>query len=158
MRLVPTATATSLACAAALLTATPSAATEVRLTGAVINSCVLSLPTNGALALSTDGTQLGSQEGVGGAPASLTIVAAGAAPTLNFSSPTLTGPAGLSGATTAYAFTSTGSGANQAYTTGPSTATSSLVDSFSINSRVTSASGFPSGNYTVAVTITCQQS
>lgn len=163
MRFMPTSAAPLAAlfggaAVAMLFAAAPVAASEVRLTGSVINSCVLSLPTNGALALSTDGTRLGSQDGVGGAPATLTVVAAGSAPTLNFSSPTLTGPAGLSGATTAYAFTSTGSGASQAYTASPSTASSSLVDSFSIHSRVSSASGFPSGNYTVVVTVTCQQS
>lgn len=150
----------ALACIAiaALPAAVPAAASEVRLTGSIINSCVLSLPTNGALALSTDGTRLGSQDGVGGLPATLTIVAAGSAPTLNFSIPTLTGPAGLNGATTAYAFTSLGSGASQAYTSSTSSATSNLVDTFNIHSRVTSASGFPSGNYTVTVTVTCQQS
>jgi len=159
MRLVPMSTAAALGCtAAATLVAAPTAASEVRLTGSVINSCVLSLPSNGSLALSSDGTRLGSQDGVGGAPATLTVVAAGTAPTLSFSSPTLTGPAGLSGATTTYAFTSTGSGASQSYTASPSTASSSLVDSFSIHSRVSSASGFPSGNYTVVVTVTCQQS
>lgn len=142
---------------AALATATPAAAVEVSLTGLVINTCVLTVPTPGLLALSSDGMRLGSQEGIGGAPATLSVVAAGTAPTLSFAAPTLAGPTGSDGATTEVAFASLASGANQPYTASASTASSALIDIFTINGRVMREEGFPSGNYAVTVTVTCQQ-
>ncbi len=142
---------------AAMLAAAPAAANQVTLTGLVLNSCIVSIPTAGIMAMSSDGTRLGSEEGVTGVPATLTVVAAGFSPTLNFSVPTLNGPVGLDGATTQYAYSSLGPGSSQPYTTGASSASSSLIDTFTIHSRVLSGNGFPSGTYTVAVTVTCQQ-
>jgi hypothetical protein len=144
--------------AAAALLAAPATAQQVTLSGVVLNSCVLSIPTNGTMAMSSDGMRLGSQEGVGGAPATLSVVAAGASPTLSFSAPSLNGPGGISGATTEYAYRSAGSNAEQDYTSGPSSASSNFADNFTVHSRINSAAGFPSGTYTVAVTVTCQQS
>ncbi|QYU69390.1 hypothetical protein J4558_04390 [Leptolyngbya sp. 15MV] len=139
------------------LAAAPAAANQVSLIGQVLNSCIVSIPTNGTMALSSDGTRLGSEEGVTGAPATLTVVAAGLRPTLNFSTPALSGPVGLDGATTEYAYNSLGAGSSQPYTSGTSSASSNLIDNFTIHSRVLSPNGFPSGTYTVTVTATCQQ-
>lgn len=140
-----------------LMMSAPVVAAEIRLAGIVVNSCILSIPTPGTMGLSSDGVRLGSQEGVGGAPATLTIVAAGIPPTLNFSAPALSGPSGTSGSVTEYAFTSSGSGASQPFTSASSTAASNLIDTFTIQSRVSRAQGFGTGTYTVAVTVTCQQ-
>ena len=145
-------------CVAALCLCTAGAAgaTNVTLSGTVINSCVLTITTPGTLAPSTDGTRLGSEE-TGGVAAVMSVVATGAAPTINFAAPTLSGPSGSEDATTAVRYTSTG-GANQAYTSSSSSRTmTGLLDTFTVNGRVTHATGFPAGQYTVTSVATCQQ-
>ena len=90
----------------------------------------------------------------GAAPATLSVVATGAAPTLTFTAPVLSGPA--SGATTEIRYT--GSSANQGYTSAGSSASTSLIDLVTIHARVQSSTGFPSGSYAVTTTVTCGQS
>jgi hypothetical protein len=141
---------------AALATAAPAAAVDVSLTGLVINTCVLTVPTPGLMALSSDGTRLGSEEGLGGAPATLSVVAAGAAPTLSFAVPSLSGPGGTDGAVTEIAYTAL-SGENQPYTASASSADAARIDTFTIDGRVSSEDGFTAGTYAVTVTVTCQQ-
>jgi hypothetical protein len=138
-------------------TTVPAAAVDVTFTANLINSCILSLNTPGAMAVSTDGKTM-SSENVGGASAVMLLVSIGAAPTLNFSAPTLVSPAGWSGTpTTSIKYTSLG-GANQAFTTTSSTATAGvLIDAFTINTKVENATGFANGNYTVREVVTCQQ-
>ncbi|MXO91792.1 hypothetical protein [Pontixanthobacter aquaemixtae] len=135
-----------------------AAAQDITMAGTVISSCVLTVPTPGVLVPATDGTRIGTEEGVGGLPATLTVVALGSTPTVNFAAPTVAGPAGATGLTSEVAYTSAGSGANQAYTSSPSSASSDLLDSFTVQGRVSGSNGFPQGLYTMTVTVTCSQS
>lgn len=138
----------------ALILAAPAEAVPVTLSGTIINSCTLTVNTPGVLVLSASGTTLGSSPG--GTAASLSVVAAGSAPTLTFGAPTLTSGASTTGATTEIAYTST-SGANQDYTASQTTRAASLIDSFSVHARVTRDAGFGSGSYTVTTLVTCAQ-
>jgi len=151
---------TRIACAfgaAVLGAAQPATAADVVLTGLVVNSCTLTITTPGALAPAVDGMTLASDQ-TGGVTAVLSLVAAGTQPTVSFSAPTLAGPTGFSGTpTTEIRYTST-SGAMQTYTSMATSApVNGLIDTFSVNGRVTSASGFASGQYTVTTVATCQQ-
>lgn len=141
---------------AAIACPTPAFAVNVTLSGSVINSCVLTLSSPGSLTLSNDGTTLGSAQ-TGGSAAVLTVAAAGSAPTLTFAAPTLTSGAATSGAVTEVAYNASGSGANQAYTTNQTTASSNLIDTFTVNARVTRSAGFASGTYSVTTVVTCGQ-
>ncbi|HTU09687.1 MAG TPA: hypothetical protein VMG08_02215 [Allosphingosinicella sp.] len=120
-------------------------------------SCILSLSTEGTLSLSGDATVLGSEQ-AGGLPAIMAVVAIGGTPQVSFTAPTLDAPAGMpAGAQVAIRYTSLG-GANQAYTSAASSSTNvRLLDTFTVHGRVTSPSGFQSGNYLVATVATCQQ-
>ncbi|URW74760.1 hypothetical protein M9980_09250 [Sphingomonas donggukensis] len=141
----------------AMIAASPAAAADVVFTGALVNSCVLNVGTPGVLGPSSDGQTLSSETGTGVA-AVLAVVAVGSAPTLSFSAPSLTTPAGFSGtATTAIRYQAL-SGHTQAYTSGASSMSGgALLDTITVNSRVQSASGFASGLYTVRTVVTCQQ-
>lgn len=140
-----------------LLIAAPAQATDVRLRGTLIGSCVLTLSTEGRLAISGDTTVFGSEEATG-LPATMTVVAIGGTPTVSFTAPTVDAPAGApSGASVAIRYTSLG-GTNQAYTSGASSSSAvRLLDTFTVNGRVTSPNGFQSGTYTVTTVATCQQ-
>ncbi len=143
-------------CAAIALPA-PAIAADVVFTGTLINSCVLNLTSPGVLAASSDGNTL-SSENVGGVPAVLAVVAVGTNPTLSYTAPTLQSPATYSGTpVTAIRYQALG-GASQPYTSNASSMTAgSLLDTVTINSRVTTNRGFASGTYTVRTTVTCQQ-
>lgn len=156
MRLSKLASVTA-AGATLLVASTPSRAADVVFTGALLNSCVLNLSTPGVLGQSSDGTTLTSELG-NGVGAIMAVVAVGARPTLNVSAPTVTTPAAFDGeATTAIRYQSL-SGANQPYTTAPSSfRAGALLDTVTFNARVQSATGFASGLYTVRTTVTCQQ-
>ncbi|QPQ55270.1 hypothetical protein IC614_01230 [Allosphingosinicella flava] len=142
---------------AAISIAAPAQAENVTFSAALVNSCVLSLSVPGTLAATSDGTTMTSETG-GGLPATMTLVAVGAAPTVNFAAPSLSGPsASTSGATTQIRYTSL-QGANQAYTSGTSSrAAGALLDTFTVHSRVTNNAGFTTGTYTVTTVVTCQQ-
>jgi hypothetical protein len=135
----------------------PADAANVTLSGLLVDSCTLSLATPGALAASADGATLGSEQS-GGTAATLTLIAIGGAPVVQFSAPSLSSPVGWSASpTTAIRYTSVG-GANQAYTSGASSRQETgLIDSFTIHGRVTSGGGFAAGTYTVTTVATCQQ-
>lgn len=144
--------------AAAPLAVSPAQAGDVIFTGALVNSCVLNVTTPGVLGAATDGSSLSSETGTGVA-AVMAVVAVGAAPTLSFTAPTLTKPAGATGGTQTAAIRFQAlSGATQAYTSAASSMTGGpLLDTVTVNSRVTSTNGFASGTYTVRTTVTCQQ-
>ena len=132
-----------------------SAQTGINLVGTVVNLCVLTLSTPGVLQIASSGVELGSAQ-TGGVAAALTVVATGAAPTITFSAPSLSGPSS-SGATTQLAYASTG-GASRAYdTTGYTYAMNRLLDTITINGRSTNATGFSTGAYTINATATCSQ-
>jgi len=140
-----------------LAAATPAGAADITLRGNLISSCILTLSTEGRLAPATDPTIIGSEES-GGSAALMAVVAIGATPTVSFSAPTVDTPSGApSGAQAQIRYTSLG-GSNQSYTaTTSSSSQVRLLDTFSINARVTSPSGFAAGNYVVHTTTTCSQ-
>lgn len=151
------------AAAAAVVTiATPAAAvaqTAATFDGTVVQSCVLSLSTPGTLGTNANGTELGSEQTLGAA-ATMTVVATAGTPTLSFTAPTMsTRPPAYTGTpTVSIKYTSTG-GANQAFTSGSSSYTSSnaLGDTVTIDAKATDTAGFAAGSYRVQTTATCQQ-
>ena len=126
--------------------------------GVVIPVCVL-VPTAGVLAISANGTTLGSEE-TGGAAASLAVTSTGGAATVSFTAPTLAAePAGYTGTpTVSLKYSSTG-GAAQAYTSDASdyTSTNPLSDVVTLHARAVDSGGFVAGTYRVATTATCSQ-
>lgn len=141
-----------------LAPAAPGGAAEVRLTGNLLSSCVLSLTTPGQLAAAAaDPTVFGSEQ-AGGLAATMTVVAIGASPTVAFTAPTVDAPGGFSPTAQAQIrYTSLG-GSNQAYTSSASSSsTVRLLDTFTINARIVSTEGFQSGTYTVRTMATCEQ-
>ena len=144
--------------AVAIAAASPVAAANVDLSATLVNSCTLTVGTSGVMTPASNGTRISSEE-VGGIAATLNVIALGAIPTISFSAPSLiASPAGWSGSpTNEIRYTSTG-GANQAYTSSSSNAPlAGLIDSFTINGRVSNANGFAAGNYTLRTVVTCGQ-
>lgn len=144
----------------ALFLASPASAVPVSFEANVLASCVLTLGANGTLGVSNDGgTKIGSEE-TGGSAAGLSIVATGGRPTITVGAPTLSQkPSSYTGSPTVNVrYTSTG-GANQPYTAGSTsyTSTNLLGDSLSINARAVDAEGFAAGNYRIQTQVTCQQ-
>lgn len=144
----------------ALLVPSPAPAVPVSFDANVLASCVLTLGANGTLGTSNDGgTRIGSEE-TGGSAAGLTIVATGGRPTITVGAPTLSQkPSAYTGSpAVTVRYTSTG-GANQAYTAGSTSYTSSnlLGDSLSINARAVDIDGFAAGSYRIQTQVTCQQ-
>lgn len=134
---------------AALAIATPAQAQ-------LLNGCTLTLTTNGSLAVSMQGSTLGSQEPNGSA-AVMAVVALGLRPTLSFTTPQLSGPGNAGTSVTSMAF-STLSGVNSGYTTGPAVVQlGALIDTVTINAKVVNVLGFRSGSYAITSTVTCQQ-
>lgn len=141
----------------ALALAAPGHGAEIRLTGNLLSSCVLSLATPGQLRLSGDATTFGSEE-TGGLAATMTVVAIGAVPSVSFTAPAIDAPVDFSaGAQAQIRYTSLG-GSNQAYTNIASSSSAvRLLDTFTIHGRIVSTEGFRSGAYTIRSTATCQQ-
>lgn len=142
-------------CILTALTATPAQAVNVTLSGVLTSQCVLSLTTPGTLAPSIDGKRLGSGE-TGGLAATLSVLGTGVSPTITFGAPTLSAPSGSGGATTEISYTSL-SGASQGYTSSQTVASSALIDTFSVNARVSKDTGFDAGTHTVTTVVTCAQ-
>jgi hypothetical protein len=140
-----------------LALAAPANAVEIRLSGTLLSSCILSLSTPGQLAISGDAASYGS-ENVGGLGATMTVVAIGVVPSVSFTAPVIDSPAGFSPTAQAQIrYTSLG-GANQAYTSAASSSSAvRLLDTFTIHGRILSGDGFQSGSYAVRSTATCQQ-
>lgn len=140
-----------------LALAAPADAVEIRLTGTLLSSCVLSLATPGQLAIAGDAGSYGS-ENVGGLAATMTVVAIGTVPSISFTAPAVDAPGGFSPTAVAeIRYTSLG-GTNQAYTSAASSSSAvRLLDTFTIHGRILSSEGFQSGNYAVRTTATCQQ-
>ena len=140
----------------AALWAAPAYCVDINLGGLVVNACILT-PTPGTLGSEGDGRTLSSQ-GTGGIPATLSVVATGGVPSLTFTAPTASTPAGFSGSAVPSISYSSAGGILQALTSSPSTkALNGLIDTLTIQGRIVSSSGFPSGSYGVRTTVTCQQ-
>lgn len=148
-----------LACGAGVAAGTmfPAAASPVTLAGVVVNSCVLAVPTTGLLVADATGTSLRSDAGVGARPATMTVVAVGTRPTLSFGAPQYAGSAGVSADTTEFSYRASGSGASRTFAATSATATSNLIDTFTINGKIDRADGFPTGTYNMTIDVTCSQ-
>ena len=143
-----------------LCLASTAAAVPVTFDTNVLASCVLSLGTGGALGTSSDGgTKIGSEE-TGGAAAGITVISTGGRPTITVGAPTLSQkPGAYAGSpTVSVRYTSTG-GANQPYTSGSTsyTSTNLLGDTLTINARAVDSDGFAAGSYRIQTQVTCQQ-
>lgn len=135
----------------------PASAATVSLSGPITNSCVLSVPTSGVMVPEANGTVLRSDSGSGARSASLTVVALGLSPTLTFSTPQYSGPAGVTPDTVEFGYSAAGSGANRGYAATGATASSNLIDTFTVNGKIARATGFPTGTYAMSITVTCGQ-
>lgn len=135
------------------------AQTVVPFNGTIVPSCILTVSTSGLLAMSTTGTEIGSEQ-IGGGAAVLGIVATGGTPTVLFTAPIMSiKPTTYVGTpTVSLKYTSTG-GANQAHTTAASqyTSTNPLGDTVTLNAKAVDATGFTAGSYRLQTTATCQQ-
>ncbi len=136
----------------------PAAAANVNLQANLVNSCVLSINSNGTMTANTAGTQIGS-ENPGGSAASLGLVAIGSLPTVTFAAPSLSAsPAGWTASHTDLIRYTSNRGANQAYTSSQSSVTAGgLTETFTVHGKVDSAAGFDAGNYTLTTVVTCSQ-
>ncbi|GAA4002178.1 hypothetical protein [Sphingomonas humi] len=143
----------------ALCLAAPASAVPVSFDANLLASCILTVGTSGTLGTNSDGTRIGSEE-TGGGAATLTIVAAGGRPTITVGAPSLTQkPAAYLGSPTVnIRYTSPG-GANQAYTAGATSYSSSniLGDSLTLHARATDPDGLAAGTYRIQTQVTCQQ-
>ena len=146
-----------LAAIAAAVFAAPVQGATISLAGTVLNSCVLAIPTPGLMVTDAAGTTLRSDSGLGARAASLTVVAVGATPTLSFSAPQYSGTAGVSPDSVQFSYSAAGSGASRGYSNAAATATSHLIDNFTVNGKIERAGGFPTGTYGMTIDVTCGQ-
>lgn len=144
-------------CLIASFCAAPLGAADVRLIGNVVNSCTLGISVGGALVADSAGTTLRSDTGTGARPATLLVSGLGLGPTLTFTAPTLTGPAGFTADTVQFSYSVAGTGQSRGFAATGATATSRIIDTVTINGLVGSAAGFPEGTYTETVVVTCSQ-
>lgn len=150
----------SAAAGTALLAAPGAQAqTVVPFDGVVVAVCILTVVTPGVLAMSTTGTELGSEQ-TGGVGAVLTAVATGGTPTMSFTAPSMSiDPVDYAGTpTVSLKYTSPG-GANQGYTTEASqyVSTNPLGDTITLNAKAVDATGFVAGSYQLQTVATCEQ-
>lgn len=147
---------------AVLLSVAPAEATDLNFSGHLDGSCILSLPIDGALGLSTDGDILGTEEGSGHF-GQITIVAVGTN-TISVTKPAwVAKPGGYiqTGESLEVAYSSALALLDahaQDYTTQDTQFTVSglPVAALIVNARATNAAnGFVNGDYTMKVTVTC---
>jgi len=136
------------------------------LAGAPAAACTLTITTGGALDLSDDHTQLGSQIKTGHAATLTTILPLLSGVTVDVDAPTVyTAPAGYnySTSTTEAAYTASVIGVvtlkTQPYTTSSSSFQTGVLGAVTVtivmHNRITNTSGFPSGSYKSRTIITC---
>lgn len=136
--------------------AAPASAADLVLGGLVVNTCIITT-TPGTLGAEGDGMSL-STEGLAGVPATVGVVATGGSPTLRFTAPTLSSPAGFSGSPDARMSVASGATLLQPLTSSASTAAlGRLVGTLTVRAKVTSPDGFAAGAYAVRSTVTCEQ-
>ena len=125
-------------------------------------ACSIALTTPGTLKLSADGTRLGSQE-LGALPAALVVTSTSLfSSTLTVGAPTLSqypGTFSSSNANVEVAYTGTGLASfSQAYTTAQTSVTIPGILGtvlLTLNNRITTSTGFASGNYQSQTVLTC---
>lgn len=141
-------------------TSTPSHAVDVTFSGTVAGVCTLALTLPGTLALSMDGTVLGSEEPTGVA-ATMTVLSVGSN-TITVAAPTRTAAPGSYVATgEAVWIKYVGLGLLSAVSHGYDSATSSFaigsvaLTTILFNSKITNANGFAAGTYSTRSVVTC---
>lgn len=135
-------------------------AENVDFTGTLTSACTLAVPTPGLLALSTDGTVLGSEE-VGGLAATATVLSIGSS-TVTVGAPSVVAsPAGYDDTNEAVEVKYVGQGGlslvDQSYSSGQTQfATGTIpLSNLVLNAKVTNTDSFDAGDYTVRTVLTC---
>lgn len=138
----------------------PARADSINFSGSVLDSCTLQLASAGTLAMSQDGTTMGSEEG-SGQPAHLTILSTGSH-TISVAAPSLTtSPSGYDPTSqrleVAYQGLTLLAGVSQAYTTSPTSFSVSALalSTLALNNRIVNPKGFAAGAYATQTVVTC---
>jgi hypothetical protein len=129
---------------------------DVTFTGLVVDTCTIAIPTPGIMVLSSDGTILGSDQGLG-VPATVTVISIGSNH-IELAPPTLeTHPAGYTPGNETVEINTTGLASNPIFTSLGIDFDIGLVSltSLFVNMKVTDPDGFASGTYTAKTVLTC---
>lgn len=127
--------------------------------GTLNSSCALSVSTAGTLALSADGTILGSEQ-TGGTSAVLTIVAVGSNQ-ITVGTPTLTdSPAGYTSSGQRIEYSYAGLNGLSGVTSGGFTSTSkqfnaTILSTLKVDNHIVNTTGFATGHYATTTVVTC---
>ena len=146
---------------AGMLPCAPAGALDITFSGTVANTCTLAVSTPGILALSSDGTTLGSNQ-PGGLAAMVTVISIGSN-TITVGAPSRTAqPSGYDGSgeqvEVAYSGVSGLSGIDQDWGTDSSSFTVGMLVSataLTVHNRITNTSGFAQGSYQTKTVLTC---
>jgi hypothetical protein len=129
---------------------------DVTFTGLVVDTCTIAIPTPGIMVLSSDGTILGSDQGLG-VPATVTVISIGSNH-IELAPPTLeTNPAGYTPGNETVEINTTGLSSNPIFTSlgiDFDIGLLSLSELF-VNLKVTDPAGFTQGTYTAKTVLTC---
>lgn len=136
-------------------------ALDVDFDGLVSTVCSVSLNTHGTLALSDDGTELGSEES-GGAAGAVLILSIGSN-VIDVAAPIRVGadPAGYNSAGEVLEVKYSGAGGlsaiSQGYTSGDSDfdVSNIALSVLTLHNRIVNANGFAAGDYTTRTVVTC---
>lgn len=158
MRLIFSSTSVSIA---AFLVCNAAVALDVDFDGTVATVCSLSLNSNGTLALSGDGTELGSEVS-GGSAAGVLVLSIGAN-SVDVDAPNriTADPSGYNAASEVIEVKYSGAGGlsavSQDYTSSnTSFAVSNIALSLlTLHNRIVNTNGFAAGNYTTRTVVTC---
>lgn len=149
-----------LSVAAALIAAycmpSEGAPIDVTFTGVVVDTCTIAIATPGVMVLSTDGTILGSNQGLG-VPATVTVLSIGSN-TIELSPPTLESyPSGYTPGDETLELNTSGLASNPIFTSlGLDFVVGLLpVTNLFVNLRMTNPDGFTQGIYTAKSVLTC---
>ncbi len=144
-----------------LLSCAAAQSLDVDFDGTVSSVCSLSLSTNGTMALSADGTVLGSEES-GGLAGAVLILSIGSN-TIDVAAPVRVGadPAGYVSTgevlEVSYSGASGLSGVSQAYTSADTDFAASNIplSLLTLHNRIVNANGFAAGSYATRTVVTC---
>ena len=129
---------------------------DVTFTGIVLDTCTIAVPTPGIMVLSSDGTILGSDQGLG-VPATVTVLSIGSNH-IDLSAPTLVShPAGYTPGNETVEINTSGLASNPIFTSLGIDFDIGLLSltSLFVNMKVTDPDGFANGTYTAKTVLTC---
>lgn len=140
---------------AATMACAGNAATNVDFSASLTTSCTVSITTSGQMTLASDGLSMSSEPS--GTAAVVGIVALGALPSVTVGAPTLPSyPSGWNDTSTKFVRYTSTLGANRAYTSSSSSYNmTGLSDVLTLHGKVTNATIFPTGDYTLRTAVTC---